>query len=84
MLTTVLSFERTSELCLVCCAALCYVVQVQPVSPDVDAALHAWRDKTPALAAIKGTATGSGGDKGATSKKKSGKDDPKGSKSKKK
>jgi hypothetical protein len=61
------------------------VPQVQPVSPDVDAALHAWRDKTPALAAIKGAAAGAA-DKGAAAagKKKGGKDDPKAAKGKKK
>jgi hypothetical protein len=61
------------------------------VSPDVDAALHAWRDKTPALAAIKGAAAAAaagGGDKAAAaaggSKKKGGKEDAKASKGKKK
>jgi hypothetical protein len=60
--------------------------QVQPVSPDVDAALHAWRDKTPALAAIKGAAAAGSGTKGtaAGAKKGGAKDDPKAAKGKKK
>lgn len=36
-----------------------YALQVQPVPREVDEALRAWTDKTPAMAAIKGTAEGS-------------------------
>ncbi len=47
-------------------------LQVRPVSQDVDAQLHAWRDKTPALAAIKGAAAAAAGDKAAAGGKKKG------------
>lgn len=62
------------------------MLQVQPVPADADAGLHAWRDKTPALAAIKGTGDkGAGGASAAKGKEKGGKAaDGKGSKSKKK
>lgn len=69
----------------------CPCLQVQLVSSDVDALLHAWRDKTPALAAIKGSAAAgaAGGDKGSAEadngkKKKGGKEDATSSKGKKK
>lgn len=52
---------------------------------DIDASLHAWRDKTPALAAIKGAAAGDkAGAAAAGGKKKGGKEDAKATKGKKK
>lgn len=61
------------------------MVQVRRVPADVDAALHAWRDKTPAMAAINGAVAG-GADQAAGSgdKKKGAKGDGKGSTGKKK
>lgn len=35
---------------------MAWCLQMQPVLPETDEALHKWADRTPALAAIKGAA----------------------------
>lgn len=55
--------------------------QLKPVSREVDQALRRWANKTPALAAIKGAASGGGGGSaGEGGKAKAGSKEGKGAK----